>query len=100
MHPIDGDKLLGDGVRNPEVIGRSTGDAADYLALVNASQKIMDTFPEESPPVCPHGDLKGGVTEDRSRPLDSMNFGEQGRIDQAGALEERLVGPLRIGGLE
>src|SRR6266851_6762227 len=98
MHPVDGDELLREGVGYAELVRVRSGDPTDELALAEPSEKPVDPFGREAPPIGPKRDLERGMAEDGGGPLDGMDLGQQRSVDQPGPVEQLLVGPSGVFG--
>ena len=96
VHPVDRDELLGQRVRDPVVVRDRAGDAADHLAGREAAEEVVQLLAREAPPVRAQGDLRRRVADHRRRPLDRVDLGDQGGVDQARPLEEVVVRPRRV----
>ena len=69
------------------MVGLGAGNSADELALAQPAEELVHAFGGQSPPVGTKGDLEGGMTEDGGRPLDRVDLGQQGGVDQPGSVE-------------
>src|SRR5215211_8212184 len=75
-------------------------DAADQLAIADASQEPLDRLSGQPPPVNVQAAARGGVVEEGWRPLDRVNLRQQCRIYEPGAVEQVVVGPARVLGAQ
>ncbi len=104
MHPVDGRELLA----QPEVGERRLRVAEDPAELPVGDRDLLEGLlplaaeqaRDEPVPVGEHAVVQRAVREDRGRPLDGVDLRHHRRVDQPGRLEQRLVTPVGMMGLE
>ena len=101
VHPVDGDELLGQRVRDAVVVGRRARDAADDLVRSSAGRSACTNRSPEAPPVRPQREDRRRVGDDRRRPVDRVDLRHQRRVDEPRLLVElprrRAPGAVRGG---
>jgi hypothetical protein len=100
MHPVDGDKFLGERIRRRVMIGLRSDDTAKDFAVVDEADGVLQVAFEQAVPVGVHRGLDDRMRQDRRRPLDGVDLGDERRGDQPRLVEELLVGPVRVLGGE
>ena len=91
MHAVDGDELLGQRVGRRVMVRRATRDAMDDLFVGQSAGDRMQLFAADPPPVGGHGNFRRRMGNDRGRPLDRMDLGEQRGVDESRAVEQIVV---------
>ena len=89
MHPINRNKLLRHGIWDAVLVRARARDTRDDLArLGDTADHLGESLTGQTPPVRLHADLQGWVREDGRSPLDRVDLGHQGAVDQPGCVED------------
>src|SRR5258708_33517429 len=84
------------GWRQFRVVGFRARNGADQLAATDPAEQAVSHLLRKAEPVGPQCDAERWMVEDRRRPLDCVDFREQGGDDQTRSVEELLVVPRRV----
>ena len=99
VHAIDGRELLRQRIRRGVMIGRRSGNAGEQIVVVETGKEVL-RIAEEAAPVGAHPGGRQAVRDNRGRPLDGVNLGDERGDDETRLLEEALVGPSWVALLE
>ena len=98
MHAVHRDELLSQGIRNALVVNTRTRDPADrFASLRDASYCLGKSLTDDTPPVCTHANLKSRMGQDRWCPLDCMDLGHEGAVDNACFVEDLITAESQYG---
>ena len=71
-------------------------DSTQYLVVVEKLEHFLQVFAQQTGPVRLHGDLDDRMRHNRAGPLEGMDFGQKGGVDQLGLGVKLIVSPRRL----
>ena len=98
MHAVDGDEILGQRIGRAVVVRHASSECRSS-ACASTSQRPALRQPvvgRRAVPVAGEADVDRLGGEDRRRPFDRMDLGDQRRDDQPGGLVDALVVPVAV----
>ena len=97
MQPVDGDEILGQRVGRAVVVRHGLRDAGRGVRVDQPDAELgQPVIGRRAVPVGVEPDVDGLGRQDRRRPFDRVDLGDQRRDDQPRRLIDALVAPARI----